>query len=184
LDEWRIYPQDAAGKAAAMAKPFFPATEASAGPPGRSGGKDRDISKIPVKTYDRRWRSNTRRLKLLTDVRARRFSAWDDYEYREEAVTKVLRAEGAVEILEELAKRIAALEPFDVTGIEALCKMLAKEKSIKNGAVFHPLRVAVSGRTEGPSLWHMVDFLGKPKTLERIKRAQKMLGKATDLSGR
>jgi len=30
----------------------------------------------------------------------------------------------------------------------------------------------------------MVDFLGKPKTLERIKRAQKMLGQATDLSGR
>ncbi len=32
---------------------------------------------------------------------------------------------------------------------------------MKNGAIFHPLRVAVSGRTEGPSLWHMVEFLGE-----------------------
>ena len=92
---------------------------------------------------------------------------WDEYEYREEAVNKVLRAEGAAGILEELVKRLAVLNPFDLAGIEALCKTLAKDKGVKNGAIFHPLRVAVSGRTEGPSLWHMVEFLGKERTLER-----------------
>ena len=49
-------------------------------------------------------------------------------------------------------KRLTALEPFDLAGIEALCKTLAKDKGVKNGAIFHPLRVAVSGRTEGPQL--------------------------------
>ena len=39
----------------------------------------------------------------------------------------------------------------------------------------HPA-CAVSGRTEGPSLWHMVEFLGKTRTLDRIGRAQKLLG--------
>jgi len=90
-------------------------------------------------------------------------------------VSKVLRADGAAAILDELAKRLAALKSFDVAGIENLCKTLAKDKGVKNGAVFHPLRVAVSGRTEGPSLWHMVEFLGKEKTLERIKRAKSLL---------
>lgn len=56
------------------------------------------------------------------------------------------------------------------------CKALAKDKGVKNGAIFHPLRVSVSGRTEGPSLWHMVEFLGKTRALERIARAQKHLG--------
>jgi glutamyl/glutaminyl-tRNA synthetase len=149
-------------KLAAMAKPFF---------------KDKDMTKVPAKAYEQAVALELEKIKLLTDVpKLVDFLLWDDYEYREEAVAKVLRAEGAAGILDELAKRLAALQPFDVPGVENLCKTLAKDKGVKNGAVFHPLRVAVSGRTEGPSLWHMVEFLGKEKTLERIKRAQKMLG--------
>jgi glutamyl-tRNA synthetase len=149
-------------KLAAMAKPFF---------------KEKDITKVPEKVYVQAVTLELEKIKLLTDIpKLVDFLLWDDYEYREEAVMKVLRAEGAAGILEELTRRLAALEPFDVPGVENLCKTLAKDKGIKNGAIFHPLRVAVSGRTEGPSLWHMVEFLGKQKTLERIKRAQKLLG--------
>jgi glutamyl-tRNA synthetase len=147
---------------AALAKPFF-------------SGKP--IDAVPLKTYQLAVTLELEKVKLLTDVpKLTDFLLWDDYEYREEAVNKVLRAEGAAGILEELAKRLAALTPFDVPGIEALCKTLAKDKGVKNGAIFHPLRVAVSGRTEGPSLWHMVEFLGQARTLERIHRAQKLLG--------
>jgi glutamyl/glutaminyl-tRNA synthetase len=149
-------------KLAAMAKPFFP--------------KDRNIAGIPTKIYEQAVALEHEKVKLLTDVpKLTDFLLWDDYEYREEAVTKVLRAEGAAGIIDELTKRLAVLEPFDLAGIEALCKTLAKDKGVKNGAIFHPLRVCVSGRTEGPSLWHMVEFLGKARTLDRIKRAQKLL---------
>jgi glutamyl-tRNA synthetase len=147
---------------AALAKPFF---------------QGKDIASVPQKIYEQAVTLELEKIKLLTDVpKLTDFLLWDKYEYREEAVTKVLRAEGATDILEELAKRLAALDPFDVAGIELLCKTLAKEKGVKNGVIFHPLRVAVSGRTEGPSLWHMVEFLGKDRTLERIARAQKLLG--------
>jgi nondiscriminating glutamyl-tRNA synthetase len=114
--------------------------------------------------------------KLLTEIPGLiDFLITDELDYREEAFTKVLKAPGAKEILEELAKRLVALNPFDIAGIEALCKTLAKDRGVKNGAIFHPLRVAVSGRTEGPSLWHMVDYLGKERTLARIKKAQERL---------
>jgi len=146
---------------AALAKPFF---------------QGKDIATIPAKTYEQAVALELEKVKLLTDVpKLTDFLLWDEYEYREEAVNKVLRADGAAGILEELAKRLSALNPFDLSGIEALCKTLAKDKGVKNGAVFHPLRVAVSGRTEGPSLWHMVEFLGKERTLARIKRAQEIL---------
>jgi glutamyl-tRNA synthetase len=149
-------------KLAALAKPFF---------------KDKNIAAVPAKTYEAAVTLELEKVKLLTDVpKLTDFLLWDDYEYREEAVNKVLRAEGASGILDDLAKRLAALEPFDLAGIENLCKTLAKEKGVKNGAIFHPLRVAVSGRTEGPSLWHMVEFLGKERVLARIKRAQTLLG--------
>ncbi len=151
-----------AEKLAALAKPFF---------------KDKDIAAIPDKIYELAVALEHEKIKLLTDVpKLTDFLLWDEFEYRDEAVTKVLRAEGAAAILDELSKRLAALEPFDLLGIENLCKTLAKDKGVKNGAVFHPLRVAVSGRTEGPSLWHMVEFLGKARSLERIKRAQKLVG--------
>ena len=138
--------------------------------------KEKNIQQIPAKVYEQAVALEQEKVKLLTDVpKLTDFLLWDEYEYREEAVAKVLRAEGAAGILDDLAKRLAALEPFDVAGIENLCKALAMEKGVKNGAVFHPLRVAVSGRTEGPSLWHMAAFLGKKRTLERIKRAQQLL---------
>jgi len=149
-------------KLAAMAKPFY------AGKP---------IDQIPTKTFEQAVTLELEKIKLLTDVpKLTDFLLWDDYEYRDEAFAKVLKTDGAASILDELAKRLAILEPFDLAGIEALCKTLAKDKGVKNGAIFHPLRVAVSGRTEGPSLWHMVEFLGKKRTLERIARAQKLLG--------
>jgi glutamyl/glutaminyl-tRNA synthetase len=150
-----------ADKLAAMAKPFF---------------QDKNITAVPQKTYEQAVALEHEKIKLLTDVpKLIDFLLWDEFEYREEAVTKVLRADGAGAILDGLSKRLATLDPFDIVGIETLCKTLAKEKGVKNGAIFHPLRVSVSGRTEGPSLWHMVEFLGKKRTLERITKAQSIL---------
>jgi glutamyl-tRNA synthetase len=116
------------------------------------------------------------KIKLLTDApRLIDFLIWDEYEFKAEAVEKVLKQPNVAEILEDLAKRLEALEPFDVAGIEAVARACAKDRGLKAGGTFHPLRVAVSGRTEGPSLFHMVEFLGKKRTIERIKRARTLL---------
>ena len=147
---------------AALAKAFFPAASFA-----DTSGDDAYIKAVALEHE---------KIKLLTDVpKLIDFLLWDEYEYRAEAVDKVLRAAEAKEILEELAKRLAALEPFDAASIETMCRALAKDRGVKNGAVFHPLRVAVSGRTEGPSLFHMVEYLGRERSLERIARALKLL---------
>ncbi len=147
---------------AALGKPFFTAPH--------------DVTKVPEDRYVGAVALEREKIKLLADIpKLVDFLLWDDYEYREEAVTKVLRQPGADAILDELSTRLAALEPFDAASIEVMCKALAKEKGVKNGAIFHPLRVSTSGRTEGPSLFHFIEFFGKPKTLERMKRAQDYL---------
>ena len=38
-----------------------------------------------------------------------------------------------------------------------------------------PIRVAVTGKTEGPPLWESLELLGKEKTLARIERAEALL---------
>lgn len=116
------------------------------------------------------------KIKLIADIpKLIDFLIFEEYEYRQESVDKVLRAAGAGDILVDMEKRLAALEPFDTPGIEAAIKSCAKDRGIKNGAVIHPVRVAVSGRTEGPSLYHMIEYFGKARTLQRIQKAQALL---------
>jgi hypothetical protein len=42
--------------------------------------------------------------------------------------------------------------------------------------VFHPLRAAVSGRTEGPTLFLMLEIMGREQVGARLKAAAARLG--------
>jgi glutamyl/glutaminyl-tRNA synthetase len=43
-------------------------------------------------------------------------------------------------------------------------------------ALVHPARVAVSGRSVGPSLYHMLEVMGKERVLARFDRMIAQLG--------
>ena len=40
-----------------------------------------------------------------------------------------------------------------------------------SGQIFHPVRVAVSGRTHGPTLFKMLEYMGKDTVVARLKAA-------------
>ena len=42
---------------------------------------------------------------------------------------------------------------------------------MKAGQIFHPVRVAVSGRTHGPTLFKMLEYMGKETVLARLNAA-------------
>ena len=42
---------------------------------------------------------------------------------------------------------------------------------MKAGQIFHPVRVAVSGRTHGPTLFKMLEYMGKDTVIARLKNA-------------
>ena len=65
----------------------------------------------------------------------------------------------------------AELENFDATSIEAALKATAGQLGLKAGALVHPARLAVTGSNAGPSLYHLIEILGKTKVLARIDRA-------------
>jgi len=92
----------------------------------------------------------------------------DGVEYDDEAVNKTLKAETAKMALETCAQRLKSQVQFEAGALEKFARELAAEKGLKNGQVFHPLRAAISGRTTGPSLFHMMEILGKDKVLRRI----------------
>jgi glutamyl/glutaminyl-tRNA synthetase len=43
-------------------------------------------------------------------------------------------------------------------------------RGVKTAALVHPCRVSVSGRPVGPSLYHMLEVMGRDRVLSRIDR--------------
>jgi glutamyl-tRNA synthetase len=115
------------------------------------------------------------KFKLLADVPARVDFFFKDVAYDDAAVNKVLKAEGAGSVLAEMEGVYANVEPFAAQPIEDATRRFCEGKGLKTGKVFHPVRVAVSGRTEGPTLFGMLEILGKEEVLRRIRKARQLL---------
>jgi len=101
----------------------------------------------------------------------------DDFTFDEAAVKKVFTADGLTNVA-KLRAQLANLTAFDATTIENEFKSLAAATSQKVGALIHPARLAVSGRPVGPSLYHLLEVLGKDRVLDRMARAENKFGTA------
>jgi glutamyl/glutaminyl-tRNA synthetase len=95
----------------------------------------------------------------------------DEVKFDEQAVNKVFKQDTAKKALETIKAKYEALPDFSETALEAAAREAAKENNLKAGQVFHPLRVAVSGRTNGPTLFKMLEYMGKDMVLKRIEAA-------------
>jgi len=94
----------------------------------------------------------------------------DDIVYNPDGVAKHFTAENKPR-LEAVRKAFDALKNFNATEIEATIKSTATQLGVKVGAIIHPTRLAVTGSNAGPSLYHLLEILGKEKVLARIDRA-------------
>ena len=101
------------------------------------------------------------------------------YPFDEKAVAKRLKPEGVPELLEELAQAMEELPEFTVEALEALVRGMGEAKGCGMGPLVHPIRVAVSGKTEGPGLFEMLWLLGRERTLRRLRDVAKRLREGT-----
>ena len=95
----------------------------------------------------------------------------EKYAFDPDAVAKTLRSPEALGRLRRLRERYAAQEDWSAAGLEAALKQLGAEIGCKTGDLVHPARVAVSGRSVGPSLYHMLEVMGQARALQRMDRA-------------
>ncbi|HEY8966014.1 MAG TPA: glutamate--tRNA ligase family protein [Candidatus Methylacidiphilales bacterium] len=96
----------------------------------------------------------------------------EDFEYDPAAAGKVFTPEGVAN-LKTLAANLGEVDAaeFTAAALEERFKSLAAVEGKKVGAYIHPIRLAVSGRSVGPSLYHLLEVLGKDRTLARADRA-------------
>jgi glutamyl-tRNA synthetase len=97
----------------------------------------------------------------------------DNFDYNPEGVAKHFTAENKPR-LEAVRDALRTLEKFDAGTLEATLKATAAKLRIKVGAIVHPTRLAVTGSNVGPSLYHLLEVLGKEKAVARIDRALSM----------
>ena len=95
----------------------------------------------------------------------------EDYPFDPEAVKKSCSLPQTGERLIKLADKFAGASSWDAASLETALKALATEMGAKTGELIHPCRVAVSGKSAGPSLYHMLEVLGRDRALARLRRA-------------
>ena len=94
----------------------------------------------------------------------------DDVAFNPEGVAKHFTVENEPR-LKAVRGALAALENFNTSEVEATLKATATTLGVKVGALVHPTRLAVTGSNVGPSLYHLLEILGKEKVLARVDRA-------------
>jgi glutamyl-tRNA synthetase len=94
----------------------------------------------------------------------------DDFGYEPQGAAKHFTPESKPR-LKAVREALSTVDRFDAAEIEGTLKATAMKLGVKVGAVVHPTRLAVTGSNVGPSLYHLLEVLGKEKVLARIDRA-------------
>ncbi len=103
----------------------------------------------------------------------------NEFEYEAEAVKKRFNPE-ASERMKILCDRFESISDFKLENIEAALSGLSDELRIKKGELIHPVRLAVSGVSFGPSLYHILEALGKQEVVVRMNKAIEFINKMGD----
>jgi len=94
----------------------------------------------------------------------------EDLEFDAEAVTKNFVPENKPRVT-KLREAYAQLAGFDAASLETVLKTTAKDFGVKVGVMVHPVRVACTGKSVGPSLYHLMEVLGRERVLKRLDAA-------------
>lgn len=104
-----------------------------------------------------------------------RYYIAEDVVFNEKAKEKFLN-EKSRDLLIELKKGISFLSEFSTPEIENLFKTIVENHGVKLGALAQPVRVAMTGGTESPGIYEVLDVLGKEKVLKRLEKAISLIG--------
>ena len=95
----------------------------------------------------------------------------DPMEYDPKTSRKRWSDSTANELVQNYIDRLQILEDWSEKTVETALRATAETAEVPAGKLIHPVRLALSGRGEGPSLFTMMEILGKIICLRRLKMA-------------
>jgi glutamyl-tRNA synthetase len=116
------------------------------------------------------------KVRLLSEVPdAVGFLLCDDFSYDGEALAKVRGNAHAKQVFTALAGAFAACGDWSADHARNLLAEAAMAAGVKPGQLMFPLRVALSGRGQGPDLGAILALLGRDRCAVRLRAMAAML---------
>jgi glutamyl-tRNA synthetase len=128
------------------------------------------------RVVDKEWLSKAivtlkERSKTLSELAdSLRYYISEDIEYNVKAKDKFLN-EKYVAALIEVKESLKDLDNFVAFEIEKAFASIVEKLQTKLGNVAQPVRVAMTGKTESPGIFEVIEIVGKEKTLKRLEKA-------------
>lgn len=89
----------------------------------------------------------------------------------DEAVLAIMKEETSGKLLKAFIEDLKALETFDQAAIKKCFNACMKAQGIKGKAAYEPTRIALTGVTQGPGMFEMMELFGREKTMDRLEAA-------------
>lgn len=96
------------------------------------------------------------------------FADFDHYE--EKSAKKFLKAAG-LPVLENMTNKLTDISDWNAANIHDCIKQYAEESELKLGKIAPPIRVAVCGSANSPSIDITLELVGKQRVIQRLERA-------------
>ena len=112
------------------------------------------------------------RAETLRDFTQHGYFFDEGYGFSEEARRRVA---GGQKYLEDLERELSMLEFYDYDSVDDSIRDYVKSQAVKMGEVMMPLRAALTGTMNAPSVTDLCVILGKRRVLNRIGRALTLL---------
>ena len=100
-----------------------------------------------------------------------RFFFEDMPKITDEDVLAVMKEETSGKLLKAFIEDLKALETFDQAEIKKCFNACMKAQGIKGKAAYEPTRIALTGATQGPGMFEMMELFGREKTMDRLEAA-------------
>jgi glutamyl-tRNA synthetase len=89
----------------------------------------------------------------------------------DEKATKVLKEDGGNALVADMLPLFEQATEWKAEPLQDIARQYSEDKETKLGKVAQPLRAGLSGRTVSPSVFEMMEVLGKEESLARLKDA-------------
>lgn len=107
---------------------------------------------------------------LIELAKSLRYYIAEEVAFDEKAKDKFLN-EKSLPLLKDLQAALVLHADFSHVGLEPVFKGIVEKHGVKLGALAQPVRVAMTGGTESPGIYEVLEVLGKEKIMRRLEKA-------------
>jgi len=112
------------------------------------------------------------RARKLTEIPAMTHYFFSDpIDYDKKGVNKYWRDPEVVRLFDQIVDRLAEIRVFTAASVEEVFRALAAELNIPAAQIIHPTRLALTGQTNSPGLFEIIEILGKETVVRRLQKA-------------